>query len=418
VRFRAVQAWRKARRLPRLIALADADHTLPIDLDNVLSVETFIHLSRSREEVSLVELFPAPDQLCAHGPEGRFVNELIVPFVRKPNADEKRPVAKSPRSSLAVPRTFPPGSEWLYAKLYTGSATADQVLREVVSPLTAKVLRCGAADQWFFIRYGDPHWHVRLRFHGEPARLHAEVLPAVEAAAAPLLAEGRLWRVQFDTYEREVERYGGAEGVLLAEQIFQADSEAVLEILGLLEAGDAGLNERWQLTLRGIDMLLNDFAFDLEARLALMRNVREQFAREHRADADLKAKIGEKFRKERQNLERLLDAGEDAESELSPGFEILRRRSARLAPMMAELRACDAAGRLTMPLDDIALSCIHMHANRLLRSAQRAQETALYNFLARLHDSQVARTDAFNPTNSYEKNRENQRRSQGNKAPA
>jgi hypothetical protein len=76
-------------------------------------------------------LFPAPDQLCAHGPEGRFVHELIVPFVRQPQADGKQPAAKSPRSSLAVPRTLAPGSEWLYAKLYTGSATADQLLREV-----------------------------------------------------------------------------------------------------------------------------------------------------------------------------------------------------------------------------------------------------------------------------------------------
>ena len=169
--FRAVQAWRKARRLPRWIALADSDNTLPSDLDNVLSVETFIHLTRSRDEISLVELFPAPDQLCAHGPEGRFVHELIVPFVREPEADRKQPAPKSPRSSLAVPRTFAPGSEWLYAKLYTGSATVDQLLREVVSPLIAKVLRSGAADQWFFTRYCDPDWHVRLRFHGEPARL-------------------------------------------------------------------------------------------------------------------------------------------------------------------------------------------------------------------------------------------------------
>ena len=75
-------------------------------------------------------------------------------------------------------------------------------------------------------------------------------------AAAPLLAGGILWKIQLDTYEREVERYGGAEGVALAERIFQADSETVLEILEMLEEGDAGVDERWRLALRGIDMLL------------------------------------------------------------------------------------------------------------------------------------------------------------------
>jgi len=93
------------------------------------------------------------------------------------------------------------------------SATADQVLREVVRPVVDQALVSGAAEDWFFIRYGDPHWHLRLRFHGEPARLHAAVLPALQRAAAAGLEDGRLWRLQLDTYEREVERYGGGRGV-------------------------------------------------------------------------------------------------------------------------------------------------------------------------------------------------------------
>ena len=35
-----------------------------------------------------------------------------------------------------------------------------------------------------------------------------------------------------------------------------------------------------------------------------------------------------------------------------------------------------------------------MHANRLLRSEQRAHELVLYDFLARLYESQLARTSA------------------------
>src|SRR5262249_45790050 len=152
--------------------------------------------------------------LCARGPEGRFVHELIVPFVRarRPPAP---PPARAP-SCRPVKRSFPPGSEWLYVKLYSGPATADQVLREVVRPAVERALGSGAADGWFFLRYGDPDWHLRLRFHGAPDRLHGEVLPLVQAAAAPLCGDGRLWRVQLDVYQREVERYGGAEGVALA----------------------------------------------------------------------------------------------------------------------------------------------------------------------------------------------------------
>jgi thiopeptide-type bacteriocin biosynthesis protein len=265
------------------------------------------------------------------------------------------------------------------------------VLREVIGPLTAEVLQSGAADQWFFIRYGDPDWHLRLRFHGNPERLHEDVMPAIETAATLLLKEGRLARVQFDTYEREVERYGGGEGIVLAERIFQADSEAVLEIIENLEPGDAGLDERWRLALRGVDALLQDLGFEPATKFAVIRKARAAFTKEIRVDGRLKGQIGDRFRKERKSLEELLDPGQDAKSALSSGFEIFRHRSARVAPIVAELKASEAAGRLSVSLQELAPSYIHMHANRLLRSAHRAHELVLYDFLARLYGSKIAR---------------------------
>lgn len=399
-RFRAFQAWRNARRLPRLVSLADGDNELPLDLDNVLCVETFVDRVKGRDEATLVEVFSTPDLLVASGPEGRYVHELVVPFVRTTPAGKKADNAAPPHMPgqarrvnvrSAAPRTFPPGSEWLYAKLYTGTATADQVLREVIAPLVGEVLGSGAADRWFFIRYGDPDWHVRLRFQGSPERLRGDAFPAVESAVAPLLSDGRLWRVQFDTYEREVERYGGNEGILRAERIFQADSEAVLEILDLLEPGDAGLDERWRLTLHGMDALLTDLSLDLQIKSAVLDKVRATFAREFHADTRLKVKLGERFRKERKSLEALLAPTPDAGHALAPGFEILRHRSARLAPIVAELKSCEETGRLTVPITELAPSYLHMHANRLLRSGHRAHELVLYDFLARRYETELAR---------------------------
>src|SRR5262249_22636366 len=196
-RFRAVKQWRAGRRLPRWIAVADADNELPIDLENALAVDTFVELIKGREQTTLVELFPGPDQLLARGPEGHYVHELVIPFVRRPAAEtakleDKQTLRNVQNARFSSPRTFPPGSEWLYVKLYTGPATLDQLLRDVIQPLVDGVLQTGAADRWYFIRYGDPHWHLRLRFHGAPARLDSDVLPALRAATAPLLRDGRL----------------------------------------------------------------------------------------------------------------------------------------------------------------------------------------------------------------------------------
>ena len=44
-----------------------------------------------------------------------------------------------------------------------------------------------------------------------------------------------------------------------------------------------------------------------------------------------------------------------------------------------------------MDLCELAMSLAHMHVNRMLRSAQRAQELVLYELLGRVYSSQAAR---------------------------
>ena len=366
-----------------------------IRLSNVLSVESFVHLVKDRKDATLIEMFPGPDELCARGPEGRFVHELVVPFVGTSSAEIDSGVSPAKRQQLplraSTHRTFTPGSEWLYAKLYTGASTADRVVREIVAPLVQAARDSGAVDRWFFIRYGDPDWHLRLRFHGAPVRLVGEVLPALHAASGPLVADGRLWKVQLDTYEREVERYGGPEAIELAEHIFQADSDAVLEILDMLEEGDAGADERWRLAIVGIDAMLGDLGLDLDGKRAVMARMRREFGKEQRADERVKRGLAVRLRKESKSLALLLDADRNRESSLSPGIEVIRSRSDRLAPLVQGLKDLERTGGLLQPLAAIAPSYIHMHVNRLLRSAHRRQELVLYDFLARMYESRAMR---------------------------
>ena len=387
--FAAVQAWRAERRLPRYVALADLDNELVIDLDNVLSVAALAHQVRGRRRAVLVEMFPDPEALCVTGPEGRFVHELVVPFIHAaPPRPEPGNVA--PRATTSLVRRFPPGSEWLYAKLYTGAGTADQVVNHLVGPLVRSSVASGAADAWFFIRYADPDWHLRLRLHGEPRRLHTEVLPSLEAFAAPLLEAGQLWRMQLDTYEREVERYGGDRGVELAEQVFAADSEAVLTIMGPL-SGDAGLGLRWRMAMRGMDLLFDDLGLTLDEKRFVARRAREGFGREFGIDGNFRGRVSQRYRAERARLEALLDPGQAPPVPLAAGLEALRRRSLQLAPATAELRRLAQAGRLSATLADIAMSYAHMHVNRLVRSAQRAHELVLYELLDRAYSAQAGR---------------------------
>jgi len=412
--FSAVQHVRARLGLPRYVVLADSDNELVADLDNVLCVEALAHQVRRRASISLLELLPGPDQLCAAGPEGGFAHQVIVPFARPapalsgPGPDERpesrpRPGGAAaagpgdcgerrrgarPRPGAATARRFPPGSEWLYLRLFTGQATADHVLADL-APALSQALALGYADSWHFVRYGDPDWHIRLRVHGPPDALLRDVLPRLRDLTAPMLATGLVWRSQLDTYEREVERYCGAEGITYSESIFHADSEAVMEIMRQLP-GDAGAELRWRIGLRGIDQLLGDLGLTLAGKRDLARAARQGYGRELGAGAAFQHAISARFRKERPSLEPLLGgtAGPAMPDEVAGCLRALECRSAAIAEPARQLRALAGSGP---GLQALAMSLAHMHVNRLLRSAQRAQELVLYEMLDRLYTSRAAR---------------------------
>lgn len=384
----AVAEVRARRRLPRYFVIASGDNELPIDLENPVLAQVFADEVSGSTAVALTELFPAPDRAVAFGPEGGFAAELVVTFTRARNP-VPTPALVVPR---AVPRSFPPGSDWLYAKIYCGESTADRVLRDAVAPVVREAQARGDLQHWFFIRYRDSDTHVRVRFRGEPARLVGNVLPALERALAPLVAIGAARKLVLDTYDREIERYGGERGIELAEQIFWRDSEAVLGIVELLD-GDAGADARWRLTLRGIESLFVALGLDPAVRAKISADAKENLGREHRATTPFWTRIGERFTRERASLEQLFvpDPERDAAHDLAPGFALLAARDAALADVAAELRARDEAGELVPRVEGFAWSLAHMHANRLIHASHRAHELVLYDFLRRLHAAQKAR---------------------------
>ena len=399
-------AFRQARGLPRWVSVMEGDHLLPLDLEGEGAGSQLMALARGREKIRLQELFPEPERMCAAGAEGRYTHELVIPFVRaeQPEKPENAVPALAPRlSGTREARTFLPGSRWLFAKIYTGPATGDRVLRSAIAPLVRELRDAGLIERWFFMRYGDPEHHLRVRFEGDPAQLMAEVLPRLQKVLAPRVASGYVVKVVLDTYEREVERYGGPLAMPLAERIFEADSDATLEILNGT-ASTAGADARWRVALRGMVALLGDAGVEGDARRALLVHRRDALAKEHRADTAFRKTIGARYRADRAAIERMASgqpAGESAGGDGSPAngdammaelLGLIEMRSAAVAPAFAELRALRDGGRLDTSWQVLVTSLIHMHVNRVIRADARAHELVLYEYLVRAFESAAART--------------------------
>jgi thiopeptide-type bacteriocin biosynthesis protein len=383
--FRRLQEWRVMRGLPRLISFDHPKNRVLVDFGNVLSVDAFLAATKDISIVRFVE-GPAREPSPVQGPDGRYAHELIIPFTLDQGEAPRIPRRRAPPSVHESRRRFQPGTEWLYANLYGPVAGADRVLVEHVGPLARSLREAGLVDRWFFIRYADPERHLRVRLHGRPRDLLREALPALHEATANPMAEGLLYRISLDTYEREIERYGGVDGVELMEHAAEVDSAAVIGVLGHPLSGV----ERRHLTVASLAGLYEDAGLTLGARHACCDALRTAWARA--GSGSLGRRLGAEERSERAQLADTVAALERDDAE--PRIAALRARSAALAPILGRLRALEEEGILERPFDDIMCSLAHMGVNRLLKRGANHDELRVHDALARLYQARIARADS------------------------
>lgn len=381
-RFLAMQKLRYKIKLHRFVWLIEANNYLPVDFDNILSIESFLSASRQLDTITLSEIFPPPNELLVSGKEGGFHHEIIVPFVRRVSFPGAPPLVTLP-GPPAVPshRAKYPGSEWLFAKIYCGVTSLDRLLANPIPSLIRTLREDEAIDRWFFIRYSDPELHLRLRLRGDPTRLWQEVAPKIFAIVN--CNRHLVQKVVIDTYDPETERYGGKEALDFGEKIFEADSEAALSIIKEFRAN---AEARWQLALLGMDGLLQDLGFSLVQKKDIVYTCRTELLSFYANESGLTRQIGNKYRRLRSNIETLFVS---PRKEYAKGCEAICARSNVIVDLATHLRQIEAAGRMESPLTTVAGSYLHMWANRIFCDSANAQELVLYDFLHRLYDSWI-----------------------------
>ncbi|MGI5126759.1 lantibiotic dehydratase [Pseudonocardia sp. CA-107938] len=223
-----VQRWREQWQVPRTVHAAVSDQKMRLDLDDDLHLEVLRTELRSRPGLQLTEVFPGSGGWL-HGHAGEVVVQLLgtpaaPPTDALPQARPRR------RAARTAPRT--PGGEWLHLKLYAG----PDALRELAAGRLAEVtdpeeLTVHGVRGWFFLPYRDPDPHLRVRFVGDPARMWPTLLPRLHDWTAELYDAGLLGRWTIDSYDPEIERFGGPELLPVAERVFHADSVLALQLL-------------------------------------------------------------------------------------------------------------------------------------------------------------------------------------------
>jgi lantibiotic biosynthesis protein len=163
--------WRKHWQVPRHVYLCFGDNRLLLDLENAAQTEQLreeLHRLSEGGYVVLQEALPAPDQAWVTGPDGHFLTEFMVPLLLKEAAQQ--PVEESTKRRVSIgavaleSRLRPPGSDWLFAKLYCARTTEEDLITGPMRTFCEFVRSAGLAEEWFFIRYSDPDPHLRYVF--------------------------------------------------------------------------------------------------------------------------------------------------------------------------------------------------------------------------------------------------------------
>jgi class I lanthipeptide synthase len=375
-----LDAWRTRWQLPGRVFATQADNRLLLDLDAPQHVELLRGLVRPPKkgmEVVLQEALPGVADAWLPGPGGGFLVELAVPLAREPASLDGSPSAdRRPPARLVSPppkaRLRAPGSDWVYAKIYAGGLIADQLVAGPLAELARETLVSGLADDWFFIRYRDERPHLRVRFRGEPGKLAGELTPRLYAWASDLLDRGVCQAYTLDTYERELERYGGEAGLDVAEAVFGVDSSVVVELVRL-DLSRALAVSRELLCVLTLDCLLEGLGLDSEGR--------DRWCRAH---VQSRHDVTDEWREHKDELRSLLGSRASEDESLAP---LLERYIRALRPQGERLAALRSEGAIEWPpTDEVLGSFIHMHCNRLL-GIDRAAERRALGLLQRTRES-------------------------------
>jgi lantibiotic biosynthesis protein len=381
----ALGHWRELWRVPRHVYLSMGDNRLLLDLESAGQVEelrTEVRHLRDGGHLVLQEVLPGLDQIWLEGPEGHYVSELVASLVlRKSPVQGQRatetsstppqtcnPFPMKPVSTvLPADRLRPPGSEWLFVKLYCNNAFEEHLIAYPLRIFAAEVLSAELAREWFFIRYNDPGRHIRFRLRGEPEQLVGQLLPKLCTWATALMTEGVCSHFVFDTYDREVERYGGTAGIQLAESAFAVDSCTVSELIYLLQERTLQL-DRITLAVLSVDHLLASLGMTEAARLQWLRQY-----------VTSRKEVGQEYRQRKSFLRPLLHDPHRLLNETGGAFiaQVFASQRAALAPVAERLLDLTERGELNQAIDVLYNSFVHMHCNRLFNFDQSAEQRVL-----------------------------------------
>lgn len=364
--------------LPRMFILADGDNELLVNSTSEALVKMFIQAIKNRQGIMLKEFIG--DVAAVHNASNHaFTAQFVAPVLNTDKVYTAVPVINL-AAEKNIQRHFVPGSEWVYMKVYCGYKTADRIL-ESVAKITNQLFNSKQIAQWFFIRYSDPQFHIRLRLRLNDVQQFGSVVQQMDKILEPFLNNHFISHIQLDTYEREIERYG-EDTIELSESIFFHDSAAIVSLLQQAAEEEREM-VRFLWATRGAQQWLQLPNYTEQQQLYFAQQQAAGFMHEFGADALAKKQLDKKYRQ----YKTIMDSMSDDVTQFPYINNILNEWRQSIEALVQPLVHSADAGFLNRFIS----SHIHMLVNRACMADARLHELLVYDFLSRYYQSVMAR---------------------------
>lgn len=377
-----LEAFRTTWNIPLYTEYTDeASRATIIKWDDVHSVYYFLlALSEEAKSIYLVEFPFEPGKVPFTDDQGNtYNNQIIAFFMNNDRRAYNNSVIPPIIGQKEQKRNYFPCDEWVYFKVYCGLKTYNQVLPEILQPLIARLQEESLIQKWFFLPFNDPEFHLRFRFLTTTELAPKVIQTVMEAFNNSTFAQA-ISKVQLDTYQQELERYGAAT-MPVAESCFSLDSDF---ILGIHEP----ILQKYKyylplLVTKQVDALLTAFNLAWEAKYALIETIKNSYAAEFSITqkGDLKTLVDKKINEHRKEVEAMfnnhfffMEDSADADLYLE-ALGIFEHR------MNACFEANAPALQNAAFLNSFLRSIVHMHAIRCFTDRPRQNELFVYHAL-------------------------------------
>jgi thiopeptide-type bacteriocin biosynthesis protein len=254
--------------------------------------------------------------------------------------------------------TLLPGSEWLYFKIYCSEQTANQLFKNSLNKLVKNMT-------WFFIRYHDPDFHLRIRI-----KINAEdqndMSNKIYKIFNPLIEKRVVWKIQYDTYQREIDRYS-EKFMLFSEELFSIQSIYFIEKDPYFFSNNH--EEKFYQGIKLVDDLIKIFINSPEQQLIFLKQNFESFKTEFLSDKFLVYQLNEHYKKNFNQWNLIFFDNKKNNTFVKQIFQTIKCNQVNVSEISHQILS----------------SHVHMLINRYFTNNQRKYEYIIYHHLFKYH---------------------------------